>query len=534
LLDECDNWLNIDAKNGFLLTQQLRRLMDTTQRKCKFVFAGLVSVQRWQISNNSPIPHISSGAITVGALPPKDAIKLVQEPMRCLGIELSWDQALKILSYTNNHASLIQVVCQRIVKAISTKPISVVSATRTIRDDDLHQLLHSEDLLNETANRFRMTIELNALYSVIAYVVALKSLQNQQRGFDPESYSLDEIREMAISAWKDGFDEEFVDREEFKYLLEELESFSILQRESKSNRRKMETWRLKSPSIVRMLGTTEDIKSKLKKHRTLERNDLLDVSTEHFVSGDAKIPSPLTSEQVNLLAERNGGSNGLVIGSLLSGLLDLDEMFISLRSIQGIDASKFAEIVFDLESDGQLVDIALRPKGTILIIGPAQLTNYQDAIETLGIPQVTLRPWTSRAFAKACDLMEVSATSEAQSEFLRYSGGWHSFVSQIFRSGLSVEECCADIERNLSDSSFRNQVILDAGINTAERHALCQFILDIGPIREEDIFIQDFLEEIPRERRRMILRELEVLGVVRVQRDAQIVLNSLIQMCLTA
>jgi len=534
LLDECDSWLKADDKNGFLLTHELRRLMDTTQRKCKFVFAGLVSVRRWQVSNNSPIPHISSGAITVGALPPKDAIKLVQEPMRCLGIELSQDQDLKILSFTNNHASLIQVVCQRIVKTISTKPISVVSATRTISDDDLHQLLHSEDLLNETANRFRMTIELNPQYSVISYVVALKSLQNLQRGFEPESYSLDEIREMAIGAWKDGFDDEFCDREEFKYLLEELESFSILQRESNSTRQKMETWRLKSPSIVRMLGTTEDIKSKLKKHRTLERNDLLGVSTERFASGVAKIPSPLTSEQVNSLAERNVGSNGLVIGSLLSGLLDLDEMFISLRSIQGIDASKFAEIVFDLESDGQLVDITQRPKGTILIIGPAQLTNYKDAIDTLGIPQVTLKPWTSRAFAKACDLMGVSATSEAQSEFLRYSGGWHSFVSQIFRSATSVQESCADIKRSLSDSSFRKQVMLDAGIDTAERLNMCNFILDNGPIRKEDIFIQDFLEEIPTERRQGILRELEILGVVRIQSDAQIVLNSLIQLCLTS
>ncbi len=492
-----------------------------------------MSVRRWQISNNSPIPHISSGAITVGALPPTDAIKLVQEPMRCLGIELSQNQVLKILSYTNNHASLIQVVCQRIVKTISTKPISVVSAVRTIRDDDLHQLLHSEDLLNETANRFRMTIELNALYSVIAYVVALKSLQNQQRGFEPESYSLDEIREMAIGAWKDGFDEEFVDREEFKYLLEELESFSILQRESKSNRRKMETWRLKSPSIVRMLGTTEDIESKLKKHRTLERNDLLDVSTEHFISGNAKIPSPLTSEQVNTLAERNGGSNGLVIGSLLSGLLDLDEMFISLRSIQGIDASKFAEIVYDLESDSQSLDIELRPKGTILIIGPAQLTNYQDALKNLEIPQVPIKPWTSKAFAKACDLLEIPATSEDQIEFLHYSGGWHSFVSQAFRSGTSVQESCADIKGSLSDSSFKSQVIHDAGITTTERLAMCNFILEIGPIRDEDIFIQGFLDEIPRERRRFILRELEILGVVRVQRDTQVVLNSLIHLCLT-
>ena len=192
------------------------------------------------------------------------------------------------------------------------------------------------------------------------------------------------------------------------------------------------------------------------------------------------------------------------------------------------------EIVFDLESDGQLVDIAQRPKGTILIIGPAQLSNYQSAIETLGIPQVILKPWTSRAFAKACDLMEVSATSEAQSEFLRYSGGWHSFVSQIFRSDRSVEKCCADIKKSLSDSSFKNQVILDAGIDNAERHALCKFILENGPIREEDIFIQDLLEEIPGERRRLILRELEILGVVRVRSDAQIVLNPLIQLCLTA
>ena len=97
-----------------------------------------------------------------------------------------------------------------------------------------------------------------------------------------------------------------------------------------------------------------------------------------------------------------------------------------------------------------------------------------------------------------------------------------------------MEECCAGIKKSLSDSSFRNQVILDAGIDTAERHALCKFILDVSPIREEDIFVQDFLEEIPVERRRLILRELEILGVVRVRSDAQIVLNSLIQLCLTA
>ena len=130
LLDEADNFLTADSQAGrsdvggeFPTLQHLKGLMAASGRRFKAVLAGLHQVQRFHDSSNTPVAH-GGDDILVGPLGSLDAYHLVVDPMTALGYEFeSPDVVWRLLLLTNYQASLVQIVCEALVKELSRRDL---------------------------------------------------------------------------------------------------------------------------------------------------------------------------------------------------------------------------------------------------------------------------------------------------------------------------------------------------------------------------------------------------------------------------
>ncbi len=130
LLDEADNFLTKDSRarrsgSGaeFPNLQRLKELMETSDRRFKAVFAGLHQVQRFHDSSNTPVAH-GGGDILIGPLSTMAACRLVVDPMTALGCEFACEEDVwRLLLFANYQASLVQILCEALVREMSRKEL---------------------------------------------------------------------------------------------------------------------------------------------------------------------------------------------------------------------------------------------------------------------------------------------------------------------------------------------------------------------------------------------------------------------------
>ena len=118
LLDEMDDFLVADGERHYENVVLMRALMDKTQRRCKFVLAGLHDVQRASTTANTPLVHFGD-PICVGPFysgsDKKAARQMVIQPLAAAGYEFSdpW-LPLRILSQLHLFPSLVGVFCRQV------------------------------------------------------------------------------------------------------------------------------------------------------------------------------------------------------------------------------------------------------------------------------------------------------------------------------------------------------------------------------------------------------------------------------------
>src|SRR6185295_10081807 len=122
LLDESDQFLAFDAADNFAIIKELRDLKVQTRGRFKVVLAGNLNVSRFQHITNQPLAQFGD-PVVVGPLKPPVARELVTLPFEALGFRFKNDASvLRILSYTNYHAGLIQVFCQKLLERMYEAP----------------------------------------------------------------------------------------------------------------------------------------------------------------------------------------------------------------------------------------------------------------------------------------------------------------------------------------------------------------------------------------------------------------------------
>jgi hypothetical protein len=351
LLDEADNFLTADASNNFTVTNELKRLMDSTGRHFRVIFAGLHNVQRFANIPNQPLAHLGK-PVLVGPLDPPDARELIERPLETLGFRFASEGSiLRILSITNYHPGLIQVFCYRLLEDLRKRPVSIPYA---ITDDDIEVIARNQQTRDAISDKFILTLALDDYYSVIVKAIVLD--QSDTQGGYEKKYSLSDIGSLGRGWWEEGFGSLSID--EIRAYVTELVGLGVLTHAGDSK------FRLRSPNLVRLLGTRNTIENELDDYLMGRRKPKLewkDIDAIHpMIGAISPVLSPLTQGQIrNLRIMEKEQSVFLIFGSNATGLDRLTSTLEAIRDIAGTNRLSVINVrnpVKDMVSIKRLLD----------------------------------------------------------------------------------------------------------------------------------------------------------------------------------
>ncbi len=261
LADEADAFLTADAQavytgggqSTFRTVKRLQRLMETTSRSFKVVFAGLHQVQRFNHLTNVVTAHGGPG-ILVGPLKPQAAVGLVEEPLAAVGLTFETpDLVWHILGVTNYQANLVQIFCDHLVAYMQQRAMPADGRHAPITWDDVQAVANLERVRELIAERLRYTINLEDRYRVLTLLVALRSLEH---GYTHASRP-SELLEAAHEIWDEGFP--LNSERQLTIFLDEMVGLGLLIRVPGEER----AYAMRSPNVVNMLGTRNELQSEL-------------------------------------------------------------------------------------------------------------------------------------------------------------------------------------------------------------------------------------------------------------------------------
>lgn len=254
MLDEADHFLNNDALKGFETVTQLRKLMMDSGRRFKVIFAGLQHVQRFQSLPNQPLAHFGD-PILVGPLEGEAATALVREPLEALGFELDDARVYTILSFTNYHPGLIQFFCYHLLERLykKTPVFPIPHRPLKITKDDVESIYLQDDVRDRIRERFEWTLALDPRYQVVTWAMIVA--QTEDRDSFSRKFSVGDLFDLVSEYWPAEFDT--MSSDEFRGLLRELSGLGVLISTPQGQ------YRLKSPNLVRLMGTEADIERRL-------------------------------------------------------------------------------------------------------------------------------------------------------------------------------------------------------------------------------------------------------------------------------
>jgi len=310
LLDEADHFLDADAKENFGVTNALRQLMFDTNRRFKVVLAGLHNVQRFHGIPNQPLAHFGT-PILVGPLEPRAARQLVVEPLEALGYRFENEAAvLRILSFTNYHPGLIQLFCHRLIKQKQAE--AQLPPPFVISQADVEEVYRNREVYDGIRDRFDWTLALDPRYQAIAW-----SLIYEQQGREDSyaaAYAPSEIHSLAKFWWPAGF--AGVSFDEFRGKLDEMCGLGVLVRDERGH------YRLRSPNLVRLMGTQADVEQRLLDFTEKQPPVSFAADSHHAIVDDAKrLYSPFTHAQERALSPMRFGVGLVFVSDALGSRL---------------------------------------------------------------------------------------------------------------------------------------------------------------------------------------------------------------------
>lgn len=484
LLDEADNFLTIDAKGteqsqvgGFPVLQRLKGLMERSGRRFKPVFAGLHQVQRFHGLPNTPVVH-GGQDILIGPLKAVDARELVRDPLLALGYEFETpDTMWRLLRLTNYQASLIQIICEALVRHMRSASLPSNGGRVRVTAKDVDDVYSKREVRDLIAQRFRWTINLDSRYRVIALVTARQSLESAPG----ERFPANELHDECAYFWPAGFSRSTLSSGEFFRYLDEMQGLGVLHRQG-------DEFGLRSPSILGLLGSKETIEAEL-----LEASDQLEVDYQYNPTMNRRIlthdgsgvetRSPLPdSELASLLDHSRGealikvvaGTKALGVHRVTSALeraaaerpvrlVQLDEFTLG-DQVAGADD---AHVVLDLSSvDAPARRNALAALSTVAgtfatVVLPIDDIPLDPA--RFEWPVTTLHRWS------LAGLQSWNESPFKRQDLRHGTGGWPELVEKaisLVMRGSSTEGALASVTAELSDPRVAREFLASASVPT--------------------------------------------------------------------
>ena len=310
LLDEADNFLDHDAAKNFEYVSILKNLVEQTDRRVKFVFAGTKNVQRFHGIPNQPLANLGT-TLEIGPLEPLAAMRLVQTPLRNAGFTFQ-DEALilKILSYTNYHPALIQYVCFHLLAALHEQPRLRPPPT-VVADAVVEQVCTRRETQKYIRDRFNLTLQLDERFRAIVWTMMDEQIGHI--GTLSQVYTTSELLDRVRIWWPAAFQQMIFER--FRDLLDELCGLGVLLRVAGG-------YRFRSPNVMHLIGDVEEIRGYLAGLDQRRPPSVFRSDSHRMLLGKTARRSPLTVAQCRQLGKREFGS-GLIYGSRALGWDDL-------------------------------------------------------------------------------------------------------------------------------------------------------------------------------------------------------------------
>jgi hypothetical protein len=248
LLDEADAFLDADAVSAeFEHVDWCRRIMLDSERRVKFVFAGLHRTARFESLPNQPLAHLGR-PITVGPLRPQHAHELLTEPLGALGFTFADGATLpaRILAMANNMPALLQLFGEALMAHLTAQPVPEDGPPQLVTEEDVDVVFADADLRAAYRDKYVLTLNLDHRYLVIAYAIAAAA---HEHGIDA-SLSLAELSEDCRAHWPAGF--AACGADDFRGLVAECVDLGVLAVDDGR-------YRLRTPSVLRLLGTEDEV-----------------------------------------------------------------------------------------------------------------------------------------------------------------------------------------------------------------------------------------------------------------------------------
>ena len=317
LVDEADAFLRAECSpdQSYRVLEQVKGLMEQTERRFKVVFAGLHNVQRAARDPNTPFAHMGE-AIRIGPMLPEtddDEIQnLIRGPLEALGYRfVSNDSVIRIAAETNYYPALAQQFCKELLKTLREESYTLNEAGPPcpIQPDLVNRVFNARETRDRIRNLFSWTIQLDLRYEFLAYLIAKESFDNEDAR--PRAMPIATIRDAALSEWPEGFasDSSFWT---FEVLLEEMVGLGIL-RETADK-----AFAIRTRNLRMLLGNDEEIERRFTDAKNKPAPPIFDPAQFRSKLSDDTPSSLTTHQQSRLLSGRY--AVGLVFGTLLAGL----------------------------------------------------------------------------------------------------------------------------------------------------------------------------------------------------------------------
>ena len=350
LIDEADAFLEMDGSSEprYQVLEQIKALMDETERRFKVVFAGLHNVQRAARDPNTPFAHLGT-PIAIGPMLPEsdyDELEiLIRGPLEALGYRFeSSDAVARIAAETNYYPALVQQFCKDLLRTLRQHPEtrSQGGPPYLIPQSTVDRVFNSRETRNRIRSIFSWTIQLDPRYEFLTYLIARTSLSDSATY--PMPVAISAIRDQARSEWPVGFaaDDSFW---MFECLLEEMKNLGIL-RESGDRQ-----YAIRTRNLRVLLGSDDEIERRFNDAKS--RRPPPKFEQEEFRRDlKGRMPSSLTYRQEDSLLT-NGREVVLVFGTRMAGLgLFMDSISATKRAVK-VDSCNVMSLPKLLESVSQ-------------------------------------------------------------------------------------------------------------------------------------------------------------------------------------
>lgn len=487
LLDEADRFFEQDGKNDFAETRRLKQLMDDTARRFKVVFAGLHNVLRMTERANHPLAHFGE-PIKVGPLVDEDEIKeaedLVRRPMAAAGFRFeSRSLVIRVLAQTNYYPSLIQLYCSHLLRHMQSRMTVAqrnLGPRYVISDNDIESVYSSGALRDEIRSKFRLTLQLDPRYEVVAYAIALATLRGTFEHADGLEWK--SIRERgALYWWPEGFQD--TSELDFRVLLDEMVELGVLSKVRDGY------YTLRNPNVLLLLGSQDEIEAVLIKDREPAAEfELASFHPPLKAAPNSHLRNPLTYQQLSELMRREntvtalagngaGGITGVVetlrdyVGET-AGVVVLDDCPDTSSFTKSLDRALKARetegntvIVVPstapwsagwIDAADQKLNLLRSPSKFVSLIFLADPLTLWSAMSEkasfaeIRVPWMSLLPWTDEFVKHWLAEQQLPSEKETRHQIRQVTGYWPAALQELVGNCGEQSELKRRIERKSS------------------------------------------------------------------------------------